>query len=779
MEGKGSRIAIAVLGIVAFTGLAWRHFLPEMKVRPDLVGQPTSQLSSQPKLVEAYGNLPLSFEANQGQSDARVKFLARGSNYTLFLTKDSAVFALRKSNLNGKRQMAMAESESQRPQLQTTPSKGASSLQFPVSISQMPATDDRSRTEDTVLSMKVAGANSSAIVGQDGLPGKSNYFIGNDPSEWHSNVPNYAKVKYAGVYPGVDLIYYGNQGQLEYDFVVQPGADVRRIILEIGMQHMPARADSQRTILHLAKNGDLLVSDQGGEVTLQKPTIYQSVANDGHRGADKHVIEGKYVLVGEHQVAFQVADYDRSKPLVIDPTLAYSTYLGGSNWEAANGIAVDALGDAYLAGTTASGNFPTTAGSFQTHLNGREANAFVCKLNATGSALIYSTYLGGSNGSEAFGIAVDASGNAYVTGWTASSTFPTTAGALQTTFGGGYDDAFVSKLNATGSALVYSTYLGGGSYDEGHGIAVDASGSAYVTGFSYSSNFPTTAGAFQGALGGYDDAFVSKLNPAGSALIYSTYLGGGRYDDGRGIAVDASGSAYVTGFSYSTNFPTTAGALQAKPGGGYDAFVSKLNAGGSALLYSTYLGGGLDDFGYGIAVDASDNAYVTGLTYSSNFPTTTGALQTTLGGGEGGGYDDAFVAKLNAGGSVLVYSTYLGGSGDEAGYGIAIDGSDNAYVTGLTYSNNFPTTPGAFRTTLGGLDDAFVSKLNAAGSALLYSTYLGGSIDDAGYSIAVDASGNAYAAGVAGSRNFPTTAGAFQTSLVGGHNAFVARVNFP
>ena len=651
MEGKGSRIAIAVLGIVAFTGLAWRPFLSEMKVRADLVGQPTSQVSSQPKLVEAYGNLPLSFEANQGQSDARVKFVARGSNYTLFLTKDSAVFALRKSDLNGKRQVAMAESESQRPQVQTTPLKSPSSLPSPVSTSPVSATDDRSRTEDTVLSMKVTGANSSAVIGQDGLPGKSNYFIGNDPSQWHSNVPNYAKVKYAGVYPGVDLIYYGNQGQLEYDFVVQPGADVRRIILEIGMQQMPARAHSQRTILHLTKNGDLLVSGEGGEVTLQKPTIYQSVANDGRRGADKHVIDGKYVLVGAHQVGFQVADYDHSKPLVIDPTLAYSTYLGGSNWEAANGIAVDASGEAYVTGTTVSSNFPTTAGAFQTHLNGREANAFVCKLNATGSALIYSTYLGGSNGSEASSLAVDASGNTYVTGWTASSNFPTTAGAIQTTFGGGYDDAFVSKLNATGSALIYSTYLGGGSYDEGHSIAVDALGSAYVTGFSYSSNFPTTVGAFQVALGGYDDAFVSKLNPAGSALIYSTYLGGGRYDDGRGIAVDASGSAYVTGFSYSSNFPTTAGALQAKSGGGYDAFVSKLNAGGSALLYSTYLGGGLDDFGYGIAVDASNNAYVTGLTYSANFPTTTGALQTTLGGGEGGGYDDAFVAKLNAGGT--------------------------------------------------------------------------------------------------------------------------------
>jgi len=398
-------------------------------------------------------------------------------------------------------------------------------------------------------------------------------------------------------------------------------------------------------------------------------------------------------------------------------------------------------------------------------------------MNPSGSGLIYSTYLGGSGPDEPFGITVDASGSAYVTGWTASSNFPTTKGALQTTPGGGYDDAFVTKLSPTGSALVYSTYLGGKSYDEAHGIAVDASGNAYVTGFTYSSNFPIVAGAHQSALGGYDDAFVSKLNPTGTALIYSTYLGGSGYDEGHGIAIDSSGNAYVTGFTYSSNFPTTRGVLQTTARGGFDAFVTKLNATGSTLLYSTYLGGSNDDFAYGIAVDSSGNAFVTGKTYSSNFPTTAGAFQTKP--GISGGYDDAFVVKLNPAGSALVYSTYLGGSGHDAGAAIAIDALGDAAVTGDTYSTNFPTTPGAFQTTLGGLNVGFMSKLNATGSALLYSTYMGGVNTQAGTGIAVDASDNIYVVGWSNSNNFPTSTGVFEPKFAGNQNAFVVVINVP
>jgi len=334
----------------------------------------------------------------------------------------------------------------------------------------------------------------------------------------------------------------------------------------------------------------------------------------------------------------------------------------------------------------------------------------------------------------------------------------------------------VTKLNPTGSGLVYSTYLGGSGDDNGTSIGVDAAGNAYVMGGTSSTNFPTTAGAFQRTFGGgISDAFVTKLNPAGSGLVYSTYLGGSGSEGGFGIAVDAGGNAYVTGHTGSTNFPTTTGAFQTSfGGGGFDAFVTKLNSTGSALVYSTYLGSSGTDNGNGIAVDAAGNAYVTGDTTSANFPTTTGAFQTTF----RGGFDDAFVTKLNSTGSALVYSTYLGGSSTDNGTSIAVDAVGNAYVTGGTFSTNFPTTTGAFQTTLSGLEDAFVTKLNPLGTGLVYSTYLGGSGSDVGDGITVDAlpTPNAYVTGFTDSTNFPTTAGAFQTTLGGGEDAFVAKI---
>jgi Big-like domain-containing protein/beta-propeller repeat-containing protein len=400
----------------------------------------------------------------------------------------------------------------------------------------------------------------------------------------------------------------------------------------------------------------------------------------------------------------------------LDPTgsgLVYSTYLGGNNADQGLGIALDAGGNAYVTGFTQSTNFPTFA-AFQTTLRG-VADAFVTKLNPTGSGLVYSTYLGGSDNDQGFGIALDASPipNAYVTGLTQSTNFPTTAGAFQTTFGGGTSDAFVTKLNPTGSGLVYSTYLGRSSSEQGRGIALDASPipNAYVTGFTNSTNFPTTAGAFQTTFGGgISDAFVTKLNPLGTALVYSTYLGRSLEEQGLGIALDASPTpnAYVTGFTFSSNFPTVA-AFQTTFGGVADAFVTKLNPTGSGLVYSTYLGGLTSDEGFDIGVDAVGNAYVTGFTQSTNFPTFA-AFQTTFGGGV-----DAFVTKLNPTGSGLVYSTYLGGSSSEQGFGIALDPSPipNAYVTGLTNSTDFPTTPGAFQTTSAGGIDAFVTKIGS------------------------------------------------------------------
>jgi hypothetical protein len=700
-----------------FASRAPRTIRPPRRLRPVLeILEDRRLLSglSAGQVAAAYGQLPLSFEANQGQSAAQVSFLAQGPQSTLFLTTGgNAVLTL---NPQG-----------------TQPGD--------------------------VLEMQLQGANASPTVsGQDLLPGVSNYLVGNDPSQWHTNIPNYAEVDYHGVYAGIDLHYYGNSQHLEYDFVVAPGANPGTIRLSFaGQQGMSLDAQ-----------GNLVLQTAAGTVVEQAPVLYQ-VNSDGTHTA----VLGAYVLEGDGTVGLQVGAYDHSRALVIDPVLAYSTYLGGSGDDLGQAIAVDGNGNAYVTGSTNSTDFPTTAGAFQT-TEGGIANAFVAKLNAAGTALVYSTYLGGNVGDEGLGIAVDGSGNAYVTGSTTSKNFPTTPGAFQTTYGSG-QDAFVAKLNAAGSALVYSTYLGSSGNDQGLGIAVDGSGNAYVTGYTLSSNFPTTAGAFQTTYGSGQDAFVTKLNASGSALVYSTYLGGSGADQGNGIAVDGSGNAYVTGSTNSTGFPTTAGAFQTTYGGGADAFVTKLNAAGSALVYSTYLGGSGGDAGNGIAVDGSGNAYVTGSTTAKDFPTTPGAFQTTK-----GGIGNAFVTKLNAAGTALAYSTYLGGNVGDRGTGIAVDGSGDAYVTGWTYSSNFPTTAGAFQTSLGGsgVQNAFVTKLNGSGSALVYSTYLGGSGNDVGNGITVDGSGNAYVIGYANSTNFPTTPGAFQTTPGAQQNAFVTKFEF-
>jgi hypothetical protein len=682
---------------------------------------------------EGYGKVPLSFEANQGQSDSRVRFLSRGNGYSLFLTSNEAVVVLRQS-----------EADQSRNDLRVART----------------AVGARHR-KSAVVRMRLVNANPRPqAAGHDELPGKTHYFIGNDPARWRTNIPTYAKVRYEGVYPGIDLVYYGNQGWLEYDLVVAPRADPGVVALAF---------EGAREV-RIDARGDLVLTVEGGEVRQHKPVVYQEVA-----GVKREVV-GRYVMKGPCQVGFRVAAYDPSRPLIIDPVLVYSTYLGGSSVEVGHDIAVDGAGRAYIAGVTGSTDFPTTAGAFQTTNGGGEqfnGDAFVAKLNASGSGLVYATYLGGSADEQRVDVAIDETGNAYVTGDTTSTDFPTTAGAVQTTSAGDID-AFVTKLNATGSGLVYSTYLGGSSLDAGTGIAVDGGGNASVAGFTLSTNFPTTAGAVQTTYGGgMADAFVTRLNATGSGLVYSTYLGGSDFDTGFGIAVDGAGSAYVTGFARSTNFPTTAGAAQTTyAGGDADAFVTKLNTAGSGLVYSTYLGGSSDEVAEGIAVDGAGSAYATGGTASTDFSTTAGAIQTT----HGGGFTDAFVTKLDTTGSALVYSTYLGGVDNDSGSAIALNGLGNAYVTGFTGSTNFPTTAGAVQTTLAGEGDAFVTTLNATGSGLIHSTYLGGSFDDSAFGIAVDAAGSAYVTGRTLSTNFPTTAGATHTTLSGDSDAFVAKV---
>ena len=695
---------------------------------------PALERASRMKAAETYGRLPLTFEANRGQTDSRVKYMSRGQGYTLFLTNSEAV-------------LSMANSDRQ-----------------------------------SVVRMRLVGSNpSSAITGVDELAAKANYFIGDDPSQWHANVPTYSKVKYEQAYPGVDLVFYGNPQNLEYDFVVAPGANPNIIAMDLTTNDKKSSGS-----LAIAEDGDLLINrcgdtrvacpgtdQESSGIRFKKPVVYQ-IAN----GGTKMPVEGRWVLRGKNRVGFELASYDASKSVVIDPALSYSTYLGGSTGDVAQAIAVDAAGSAYVTGQVLSTNFPTV-GAIQP-ASGGHGDAFVAKFTPDGTGLVYSTYLGGSNLDSGFGIAVDSSGNAYVGGDTGSRNFPTTAGAFQRNCGNlcqnGATDVFLTVLNPTGSALVYSTFFGGSGTDRLiEGIAVDAVGHAYITGWTTSKNLPVTTGAFQTALSGTQDGFVAEFTPDGSALVYATYLGGSVSDATSAITIDSSGDAYVTGWTSSPDFPTTTGAFQSTNGGGTsDTFVAELNPTGTALIHSTLVGGSSSEIAYGIVLNSSGNPYITGYTCSPNFPVTAGALKTTYTSGScttwGG---NAFVAELAPDLSSLVYSTFLGGSGNDVAFNLVIDNGGIVYITGRTNSANFPVTPGAFQTKYAGSIDSFLTELAPDGSSLVYSTFFGGSASDAGYVIAMDPANNVYICGRAYSTNFPVTPGAFQTTQPGPFAAMV------
>jgi len=687
------------------------------------------------RVGDNYGQLPLSFERNEGQTDSRVDFLSRGPGYSMFFSPGGeAVLVLSGSSPANRHAISSMQA------LIETDVASAS----PPRVSQM---QHSPRGEAAVVRLRLAGANAEARAkGQHELPGKVNYLLGADRNQWRTGVSTFARVVYSGVYPGVDLAYYGNQRELEYDFIVHAGANPRVISLEI------EGADR----IEIDDQGDLVLHIGGRQVRHRKPISYQTA------NGTIHDIESRYELHGVSRVKFYVGAYDRRLPLIIDPVLVYSTYLGGAMGGGAadriTDVALDSAGSAYVTGYSAATNFPTTPGAYDTTPIGYDA--FVTKLDAAGTVLLYSTVLGGSTTDAGWGIAVDAIGNAYVTGWTSSGDFPTTTDAYDQSSNGS-DDVFVTKLDPAGAALTYSTFIGGGSYDRGLSLAIDGLGSAYVTGWTDSSNFPTTPGAFDTS--GAPGAFVAKLSAAGSTLEYSTSLGGSYIEYGEGIAVDSAGSVYVTGRTYSSNFPTSPGAPDTTLNGRVDAFVTKLNPGGATLAYSTYVGGTEGDVAWDISVDVDGNAYFVGATNSVNFPTTLGTFDTSF-----NGFEDAFVAKLNPSGTAFVYSTFLGGTGGDSGEGIAIDVAGNAYVTGRTLSSNFPVTAGAFDMTVNGAfgSDAFVTKLAATGAVLVYSTFLGGSNEDVGYAVAVDGSGSAYVAGET-CGPFPTTPGAFDRSASG------------
>jgi hypothetical protein len=671
--------------------------------------------SPQSSGANRFGALPLAFEANQGQTDAQVRFLSRGQGYSLFLTDSEAVFVPRKGG---------------------------------------------------VVRMQLAGASRHLqVTGVEPLHGKANYFIGKDPSKWRTNIPTYGKVKFDNVYRGIDLVYYGNHRQLEYDFIVAPGANPKKVSL-----HFP---DS---ILRLAENGDLVVHTKHGDMVFLEPVVYQS--NSG----EHQQVEGHFRLLPDNSVGFALGKYDPSKPLVIDPSLAYSTLLGGggSGGFGANqayAIAVDAAGNAYVTGYTGSTSFPTTGGTIQPSAQ-PGGDAFATKINASGTALVYSTYLG-DNGSQGFGIAVDSAGDAFVTG--SGSNVPTTPGAFQPSRSS--TGTFVTKLDPTGSALVYSTWFPATIY----AIAVDTGGNAYLAGAAAMGLLPTTPGAFQTAVPS-NGAFITKLNPEGTALVYSSYVGSQVGDRtvavAQAIALDGNGDAFIGGYTDSPNFPVTAGAFQSALKGTFNGFVTEMNSSGTALKYSTYVGGSDDQSGegvYGLAVDGFGSAYASGTTTSSDFPVTPGAFQTTFSNGVA-----AFAAKLNPDGSSLAYSTYVEGTntptgaGSVFGLGIAVDAFGDAIMTGETTAPDFPVTSDAFQSAKKGPAtslNGFLSKLNPNGTSLIYSTYIGGSSGNGDYccTIALDPEGNAYIAGYTFSNDFPTTEGAFQTLFVGTPDAFVTK----
>jgi hypothetical protein len=653
-------------------------------------------------------SMPLAFTQNMGQWDERALFRADAGGATMWITTEGVYYQFTR--------------RIERPDADQDSS--GSDLAFEGRNPRGFDTEPDS-IETLVIKAAFVGANlTPAVTGSNPMEYKCNYFLGNDPANWRTDVPNYEAIVLEEVYPGIDLTYYGNGHQMEYDFVVSPGADYS----QIQIQYEGAEG------LAIADDGALVATTAWGEIKELAPVVYQEI------GGSRRPVASEYVVQSDRTFGFRLGkEYDRAFPVVIDPVLVYSTYLGGGSLDRSEGIAVDGSGNAYVTGETYSSDFPMQ-NPYQPTLHG--SDAFVTKFSTDGSNLIYSTYLGGTEADEGKDITVDAYGAAYVTGHTTSSDFPTQS-PYQTDQGG--IDVFVTKLSSTGNSLVYSTYLGGSGQDASHGIAVDGAGSAYVTGQT-SGDFPTTT-AFDGAFnGGNHDAFVTKLSPSGSSLIYSTYLGGSDMDIGRGILVDGSGNAYATGNTFSTDFPTQ-NPYQTNQGGG-DVFLTKLSTTGNSLIYSTYLGGSRDDYSYDIAVDGSGNAYLTGFTGSTDFPTV-----IPFDGSLTGGWD-AFVTKLSPTGNSLIYSTYLGGSGDDYGIGIAVDGSGNAYVTGETYSSDFPTQ-NPYQTAQG-LEDVFVTKLSTTGNSLIYSTYLGGSGDDYSYDIALDGCGDAYVTGITNSSDFPT-----------------------
>ncbi len=646
-----------------------------------------------------FGNIPLYFIPNKGQVNQKVRYYAKTSSYTLWVTDEGMVFDIGSrrllSNLNF---------------LNTNPNFDIKPLQ---------------KTEYRV-----------------------NYFIGNDKSNWVSGVQASKSIQFEDIYPGVDVKVYGKDKNIEYDWILKPGVDPQIIQFSI--------KDSEK--IEIDENGNLVIYGQFGEIKHQKPYAYQIIEDK------KSAVNTEYKQVDENIFGFEIDVYDHSQPLVIDPivTLEYSTYLGGSGYDAGMDIVVDSQGCAYVIGGAGAADFPILD-PLQPDYAG-SMDAFVTKFSSSGDSLVYSTYLGGNSSDFGSGITLDSSGFVYVTGTTRSTDFPT-SNPFQAAFSG-IEDVFIAKLNVDGSMLEYSTYLGGNDSDVGSGISVDANGHAYVVGITDSTDFPTND-SFQATQAGNGDAFLAKLSSSGNSLEYSTYLGGNYFDWAFSVAVDSGGYAYLTGRTSSTDFPTE-NPIQAALADEDDVFITKFSTDGTSLIYSTYLGGNDSDYGHDIVLDSSACAYITGYTSSTDFPVINYLQESNA-----GNYD-VFAAKLNSAGNSLEFSTYLGGSDSDEGNGIALDSSGYIYITGQTKSADFPTKY-PIQASWGGSNDVLVMKLNSSGSDLEYSTYLGGSGYDRGEGIAVDANGYAYIAGGSSGDDFPTQL-PFQQANAGSGDAIVSKL---
>lgn len=698
------------------------------------------------RLNTNYGHLPLTFEANRGQTDAQVKFVSRGKGYSAFLTAGGMVLSLRPSGVVGAPKSSIAAARKSQP-------------------------------KNTVVQFKLVGAaQNAAVVGEDLQPGRVNYFLGNNPAKWHTSVPTYGQVRYKNVYPGIDLLYYGNHRQLEYDFAVSPKANAGLIKFEI-------QGASQ---LQLDEAGDLVLKTTNGDLHFEKPVVYQQ------SNSLRVPVAGGYVLEDATHVAFHVAEYDSSKPLVIDPVLLYSTYVGGSGDDDPTGIAVDSTGAVYISGFTDSSDFPlATLGA----LASDSTHVFVAKLDPTGSNLVYADYLGGNNSDYGYALTLDSSNNVYVTGSTGSSDFPVVS-AYQAMYPGSFN-GFVTKISASGASLLYSTYLGGNGSDQPAAIALDGSGDMVVGGNTTSTNFPVanayqTAGAANagGLTGNY--GFLTKFSADGSSLIYSTYFGGSSnqaldcggspcwpepYSAIYALAVDGSGNAYVTGATNTYDFPASETAYLATNTTQQNAtigFVSKFSSAG-ALAYSTYFyesSGSLTNVN-AIAVDSLGSAYITGAALSDGtFPVTSSSIcdpeAQTINCSYG------FVTKFDATGSTLLYSTFLGVNNSANPVAIALDVNNDAYVLGSTSSSTFSNVNGIETYTDG--NDSLLIEIDPTGSSQLFATYLGGSGDENAAALALDAQGNIYVTGNTDSSDLPVTPSAFQQIWGGNNDAFVMKI---